>query len=405
MPGERKRALKILLLSNKVPYPARDGSSIAIKMMIDGLLANNAEVSLLCLNTLKHYKEPQHIAAEKPESLRLEVVKANTNIHPLGALSNLVSGQPYHVSRFAVPAFRQKLIEMLQEHQYDVVQLEGLTMGVYLPVIRQYSGAKVSLRAHNVEYLIWERHLQSLHDYFRKQYLKIQVNRLKNFEKEVVSNVDLMVPITPVDDDHFRSFRSDYTGTVIPCGINPDELHPASIEPEFDIVYLASFDWPPNVQGLEWFLSRVWPLVLEKYPDTTFALGGRHLPNSILNMNIPGFKIIGPVASMPEFIAKGKVVIVPLLAGSGMRIKIVENMAMGKAMVSTTVGAEGIELKDGENIQLADEPLKFAEAIGSLLSDPDLRHRMEKEARANAERHYNTFKLGSELLDFYRAAL
>lgn len=402
MPGERKRALKILLLSNKVPYPARDGSSIAIKMMIDGFLANNAEVSLFSLNTLKHFKKADDIAAEKPGKLHLEAVTANTNIHSAGAILNLIAGTPYHVSRFAVKEFEQNLIRHLSNHHYDVIQLEGLAMGVYLNTIRKHSNARVSLRAHNVEYMIWKRHLQSLNGYFRKKYLKIQVNRLRRFEEEIARQVDFIIPITHVDLQQFQKMHLKAASIVIPCGINPKKLKPRVTPTPYDLIYLASFDWPPNVQGVEWFLKKVWPRIIDKRSDATFALGGRDLPVSVAQLKLPGFKVIGPVASMPDFISQGKVVVVPLLAGSGMRIKIVENMALAKAIVSTTVGAEGIVLKNGEDIILEDDPEKFAIAVVKLLEDHDKRQQIEIAARQNVETYYDTFKLGKQLLSFYQ---
>ena len=405
MPGERRRALKILLLSNKVPYPANDGSSIAIKMMIDGLLANDAEVSLLSLNTLKHYKSAAAIAAEQPQKLHFEAVTANTNIHPSGALINLLNGQPYHVSRFSTKAFEKVLIEKLQAHTFDLIQVEGLAMMVYLDTLKKYSRAPISLRAHNVEYLIWERHLQGLSDYFRKQYLQIQVNRLRKFEESMVRQVDFIVPITPVDEEELLQLNPQAHSMVIPCGINPEELKPQAVEPDYDVTYLASFDWPPNVQGVEWFLEKVWPIIIRKRPATTFALGGRDLPASIANRHLTGVTVVGPVQSMPDFISRGRVVAIPLLAGSGMRIKIVENMALGKAMVSTPVGAEGIELKDSANILLADNPAAFAQNIIDLLENPEKRQSVATAARSNVEEHYNTFRLGRQLLDFYQKYL
>ncbi|MGB0176246.1 MAG: glycosyltransferase family 4 protein, partial [Owenweeksia sp.] len=324
-----------------------------------------------------------------------------TNIQPGGALINLLSGDPYHVSRFAVKEFEQKLIEYLQTHQYDVIQLEGLAMAVYLQTIRKYSSAPVSLRAHNVEYMIWQRHLHSLSDYFRKQYLKIQVGRLRKFEEEIVRQVDFLIPITEVDLQQFQTLNLKARTLVIPCGINLRELQPQKTEARYDLTYLASFDWPPNVQGLEWFLKKVWPHILHKLPNATFAVGGRDLPGSIARMQLPGFTFTGPVKSMPDFISQGKVVVIPLLAGSGMRIKIVENMALAKAMVSTSVGAEGIMVENGTDIILADDPGEFADKVVNLLKSQGQRQQIEKAARSKVEDHYDTFKLGHRLLNFY----
>ncbi len=402
MQAQRKSQLKILLLSNKVPYPAKDGSSIAMKNMIDSLLLNQVDVSLLAVNTVKHYKSPQEIEAHKPVSLELKYFNADTTPSLSGALLNLLSELPYHVSRFKIEGFENMLIQILQENEFDIVQTEGLPMTLYFDTVKKYSSAKLSFRSHNVEYLIWQRLALYEKNPIRKAYLKIQSARLKKFELETVREADALVSITSHDQKIFENQITIRQSVSIPCGLNPADYKNTNPVAEFDVCYLASFDWLPNVQGVLWFLEEVWPLIIQKRPQTTFALGGRKMPSKLEKMAAQkGILLHEHIPEMKDFISKGKIVIIPLQAGSGMRIKIIENMALGKAMVSTTVGAEGIVVESGKNIILADQPEDFARAVTNLLDNDGKRALLEKKALLTVQQHYNNQALGRELIDFY----
>lgn len=396
--------MKILLLSNKVPYPANDGSSIAIDSMIDGLLANKAEVHLLSINTNKHYKSKNDILNNKPEKLKMEWVNVNTDITALNSIKNLMGKDAFHVSRFWSEDFEKKLLAYIENNSFDIIQLEGLSMAVYLPAIRKNSKSKISLRAHNAEYQIWQRTAANESNFVYKTYLNIQIKRLRKFEIQVLEEIDSLVTISSEDLKTFKEQGYAGKALVLPCGINTSENHNRQIpKPIYDISYIASFDWMPNVQGLEWFIEKVWPILKKEKADLSMALGGRKMPEKIESLNLDGLEIVGEVESMPEFIGSGKINIVPLLAGSGMRIKIIENMALSRPMVSTTIGAEGIMVKNGEDIILEDEPLAFASAVLNLLSNEKLRNQIGKAARKTIENHYSNKLLGENLLNFYRS--
>lgn len=395
--------MKILVLSNKVPYPANDGSSIAIESMIDGLMANHSDLYLLSINTNKHYKSKNDILNNKPEKLKIEWVNLNTDIKIGNSLKNLLGNQAFHISRFWSEKFENKLAEILKANKFDIIQLEGLAMAVYLPFIRKNSNAKISLRAHNVEFQIWERTAENEANIFLKYYLRLQVKRLKKFELQTLNKIDALVSITAADLETFRSYGFKGKAMDIPCGIDiKGEYKKQGSRPIYDISYLASFDWKPNVQGLEWFLNFVWPILSKKSRPIKMAIAGRHIPEKFESLDIPGLEIVGEVDSMPDFISSSKINIIPLLAGSGMRIKIIENMALSRPMVSTTIGAEGILVKNGRDILLEDEPEPFADAILQLLENEKLRNDLGREARKTIEKNYSNRYLGEKLLKFYK---
>lgn len=177
--------LSILQICNKAPYPANDGSSIAIYNMARGFLANKVELHLLCINTKKHFKPDEGVPPDFRKQSHYRSVYRNTNTSIMGALLNLFSTRSYFVSRFKFNSFEHELTETLKKKKFDIIQLEGVFMGVYLPVIRKYSEAKVVLRAHNIEHYIWNRHALVEKNLLKRVYFNLQNKRLKRFELSV----------------------------------------------------------------------------------------------------------------------------------------------------------------------------------------------------------------------------
>ncbi len=398
--------MKILLLTNKVPYPANDGSSIAMASMVDGFLKNEASVTLLSLNTRKHFKHQNSIATEIPGKLNFHKIEVNTDVKPIGAAINLISGQPYHVSRFYQKKYAARLKTILKEETFDLIQIEGLSMAVYYDLIKSLAKAPVVLRAHNVEYQIWERHIRNQTDFFQKRYLQIQVRRLKKFEIDTLRKMDAVVAITDEDETGIKKLVPELKTLSIPCGIDLKKTKPCPpASYKSDIGYLASFDWMPNVQGVEWFLDSVWPILKKAQPKITFRLGGRHMPAHFLNLKETGISMHPNVPNMAEFVCGSRVSIVPLLAGSGMRIKIIENMALGKCQVSTSIGAEGVMVKNKHDILLGDTPDEFARQVLLALSDNNLTQKIGDNARDTIRQNYGNEALGKKLLKFYEDQL
>jgi len=398
--------LRVLILSNKVPYPATDGSSIAMCSMVEALRLNNAQVHLLALNTKKHHREAQEIEKHKPDNVVLEYFDVDTDLKAIDALFNLLNGKAYHVSRFLQSKLSQRLKKLLQEIKFDVIQLEGLTMAVYLDIIRKYSKAAVVLRAHNIEYRIWQRHIAHEQNPIKRAYLKIQVKRLESFEKKSLEAVDANVFITPEDQRLYREWGGKSLSTVSACGLSPEDNPPISgFEAKYDIVHLASLDWLPNRQGAEWFLKEVWPLILEARPQTTLGFGGRDMPKEFLEMGSDNLWLYPVVENARDFLAHGRIAIVPLLAGSGMRIKLLELLAWGMPTVSTNIGAEGIPIENYQEGILADDKEGFAAAVVYLLDGKEARKEMQMKARKFFEDHFDNRRLGKDLLSFYQTLI
>ena len=397
----------ILQISNKAPFPANDGSSIAIYNMAKGLIGNHTKLHLLTINTKKHFKPDTGIPQDFKEKSQYTSVYKNTNTSLCGAFLNLFSDRSYFVSRFYFKEFKTKLIELLSQNTYDLIQLEGLFMGVYIDTIKKYSNAKIVLRAHNVEHFIWRRHI--IHEKFntKKIYLSLQNKRLKKFELEVMSKVDAIVPITKTDEDEFKKlgFKKPLFACITGVDVKEYQLKLEVVEKAKTIFYFGSMDWLPNQEAATWFLTHCWEDIHKAVPEAKFIIAGRGMPLEFFHITRPNVMIVENVENGKAFFQQHQIMVVPLWSGSGLRIKIIEGMAHGKAIVSTTIGAEGIIYTDKKNILIADSATEFSQTVIALLKQDELRHNLEKNAADFARREFDNFEVVSKLVQFYKDLL
>ncbi len=402
-----KRMLKILQISNKAPFPANDGSSIAIYNMARGLLQNGIDLRVLTINTKKHFKPDSGVPSEFREKVKYRSVFHNTNVTTAGAFFNLFSGRSYFVSRFFFREFSKVLAETLSKDQFDIVQIEGLFMASYIPVIRKHSKARIVLRAHNIEHVIWERHIAGEKSLLKRIYLSAQNRRLRKFEMKAFRQVDAVVTITSADENNIRNAGCDKPIFTCITGIDPMEYGVKGVQKprKGTVFYFGSMDWLPNQEAVTWFLHNCWVKVKQAVPSARFVIAGRGMPLQFYHINKPGVSIIEQVEDPHEFYRLHEVMIVPLWSGSGLRIKIVEGMASGKAIVSTSIGAEGIPCVHGSHILIADTADDFARQVISLLSDHDLRMRIGDQAAQLAGHEFDNRKVVGELSRFYTRLL
>lgn len=396
--------MQILQLCNKAPYPSNDGSSIAICTLAEGISDNGVELHLLAINTKKHFKPEENIPADFKQKTNYKSIYRNTDTSVVGAFLNLFSAQSYFVSRFFYKAYEEQLIKKLQTQTFDIVQLEGVFMCTYIPTIKKYSKAKIVLRSHNVEHQIWERHLAQEKNRVKKTYLTLQNNRLKSFEIDAFNTVDAIVTITDEDKKIISSICPKTPIHTCLTGVNLNNykqiLQPKNVNTLF---HFASMDWMPNIEAVDWLMTDVWEKVLEKKPDAKLILAGRGMPERFKKFASDHITIIDDVKDSAEFYATYDIMLVPLWSGSGLRIKLVEGLAYGKAIVTTSIGAEGIPYSSQKDMIIADSANAFAEAIISLLSNTDFKHDLQNAARTLAQNHFDYKLLASNLVTFYKS--
>lgn len=394
--------MKILQLCNRVPYPLTDGGAIAMFAMTQSLSDAGCEVHMLAINTQKHFVEIDKLPDWFHAKVKLYTVDAATDVTPHGAFFNLFSTRSYNLIRFDIPAFHKKLAQLLTEHKYDVVQLEGLFLSMYIPTILKHSTALVSMRGHNVEYLIWERLAASTASFFKKKYLQLLAKRLKREEISVLQQLDCIVPISTIDEQIYRQQGAKMPMLVCTAGVDENllEAKPAEVK-KGTLFHLAAMNWQPNVEAVNWFMQSIWPKVKVSFPQTHLFLAGKDMPDAMMKQNGKQVTVCGQVNDAVQFMQDKQIMLVPLLSGSGMRIKIIEGMALGKVIVSTSIGAEGIDCTSGKNILLADSAEEFCNQIALAISDSELCNRLSKNAKALVQQKYTNRSIISKLISFY----
>ncbi|MCU0359912.1 MAG: glycosyltransferase family 4 protein [Bacteroidia bacterium] len=399
--------LRILQICNKAPYPANDGSSIAIHNMAKGLLANGVQLHLLCINTKKHFKPDEGVPEDFKKSSHYASVYRNTNTSLFGAFLNIFSSLSYFVSRFKFGAFKTELIKVLQKQEFDIIQIEGVFMAVYLSDIRKHSKAKIVLRAHNIEHYIWNRHVLLEKNPIKKAYLTLQNTRLKTFELDVFSKCDAIVTITSTDEAELEKLGCFTPHFTCITGVDIKRYQtPAPVQHKPKTVfYFGSMDWLPNSEAVLWFLNHCWPKIHKAVPDARFVVAGRGMPPSFHKLIAPNLLLVENVPDAAAFYKQHEVMVVPLWSGSGIRIKIIEGMAYGKAIVSTSIGAEGISCTHKKNIIIADNAEDFSKAVIDLLTQPVARMELENKATEFAEQEFDNDKVVFSLIEFYKHLL
>ncbi|MBK0402265.1 glycosyltransferase family 4 protein [Adhaeribacter sp. BT258] len=353
--------MKILQLCPRIPYPPHDGGAIAMYDVTSNLHAEGHEVTVLAINTPKHF-QPAKVLEDKA---RVIAIPVNTDLSKRKAFLNLFKAVPYNIERFISQDVERALTELLQKKTFDIIQVEGLFMAYYVDLLKQLCQAPVIMRSHNVEYLIWERLAANEQNPLKKIYLKYLATGIRNFEKTYLNKFDAIAAITEEDKTRMRELGCTVPIEFIPAGV---EITRFKNDPEIkakpqSLFIISSLNWLPNLEGIDWFLENVWKTVAKTLPKLELHLAGKSPPKHLLELNLPNVFVHGFVPSASEFMQQYDLMLVPLLSGGGMRIKIIEGMALGKCILTTPVGAEGIFCENGKDILISEKPEAWVKYI------------------------------------------
>lgn len=401
--------MKILQLTNRIPFPLHDGGNLAVFAYTEGLANAGVELSLLSMNTKRHFVDLSTLPDFFRKQLKLfETVYIDNSIKPLDAFFNLFSSHSYNIQRFVSEAFEHKLQQMLQNNHYDIVHLEGLYLTSYIPTIRKFSKAKIALRSHNIEFLIWERLAKGEGNLIKKKYLSLLAKRLKKYELQHLHDSDLIIPISENDLELYQSFGCTREKLFYqPFAIDTDKIKSTITHHQDDIkLYnISALDWLPNREGINWLLEKIMPVLQHRLPNTQLYLAGRNMPQQYFDTRLPNVVTLGEVEDAQIFESDKAILLAPLFSGSGVRIKIFQAMAAGKAIVTTTIGAEGIAVQDGLHLILADTEKDFIEKTIALVQNPQRIATLGTNAQNLIKEQYNRKKIIQQLLDRYATLL
>jgi glycosyltransferase involved in cell wall biosynthesis len=405
-------SLKILQLCTKYPYPPVDGGAIAMFNMVRGFHKAGHKVTVLGMSTLKHPVQLKDFPDDVRRMAAYHAVEIDTQVKFREAFASFVFSrkESYHVRRFTSESFNEELIYVLKNGEFDIVQLETLYMVEYIPTIRSLAPqALIALRMHNVEHEIWERRAANEKQPIKNFVFTETARRIKEYERKVMAagEFDVLVPITARDGGRFKSMGNQKPDHYCLSGMDLDTLikgRPRLGEPS--VFFLGSLDWEPNREGLRWFLKYVWPRVHSTYPEVKFHIAGRNMPKSIARLKRKNIVIEGEVPDAAQFMRSKSIMVAPLFSGSGMRVKLIEGMANGKAIVATKIAKEGLnDVKHGYHMLLSDDPVEFATYVSALIEDPNLLSTISTHAFSLVQKRYSNDFFVGKLLQFYREQL
>lgn len=395
------KALRILQLCNKPPFPAVDGGCLAMLRMAEGLIDARCELTILSIATSKHPWMPLKANPEFLHRTSADSVFVDTAVKSIPALLSYFKSESYNVQRFYSLEFEKKLIALLEKKEFDIIQLESLFMSPYIEAIRKASKAKIVLRAHNTESAIWKKYSDEEKGSIKKIWFRDLAAKLEKQERSTLNKIDGLVSITPQDEQrllalgaqcatHLSTFAMTEKSNSIPRLVN-----------DKTVFHIGAMDWKPNADGIEWLLKKVWPIVLRQIPDAQLHLAGKGMKVSEY-APVPNVTLHGEVENAKEFMQPYRVMAVPLFSGGGVKIKVIEGLFNGKPIVTTSIAAEGLAVTNGYDIAIADTPEVFASEICQLLLDDTKAEKLQANSLKTAKENHELSRVTAKLCDFYR---
>ncbi|WP_114939662.1 glycosyltransferase family 4 protein [Mucilaginibacter endophyticus] len=397
--------MKILILTHRVPFPQNGGYAIVVCNTIKGLIALGHEVALVALNGKKYHGSVQTTEDELLQKIQYTSYDININVSVLDAIGNLFSKKSNDVDRYYDAEFEKLLLRELRQTTYDVIQFEGLFVTPYLAAVRKHAKARLIYRSHNIEHQVWMRLAQQKSDLFKKWYLHLLARKVKDYELQQLNKFDAIAVFTNEDKKTLLSYGATIPVEIFPVGISLPDYKPNYNKTEFpSLFFLGSLDWMPNREGIEWFIENFYKDLTDGDLRVRFYVAGHNIPDSFDDYEVMGKIFIqGEVDDASEFVNSKAIMVVPLLSSGGMRVKIVEGMAMEKCIISTSLGAEGINFTNGSNILIANNRQEFYDAIERCITDEEFCRNIGLNARRLIEEQHDVHVVAPKLVAFYQS--
>lgn len=399
--------MKILFISHLLPYPPRGGAFQRTFNLIVQASRHN-QISLLAIAQRAHQNTAAKVQ-ESVEALRRYCVSvkafrapADSSAFRWGLLlfSNLFSAEPYSVRKFYSKEMAGEIRRLTERENFDLIHLDTIDLVEYLddsiklPVVANH---------HNIESDLLQRRAEAERNIPAKLYLGLQAKKVLRLEKKHAPRFAVNLVVSAQDKIRFEAIAPAARFEIVANGTDIDYFKPAASTSPRELIFIGGLGWYPNRDAMLYFCREILPLIQKKIPDIVLNIIGRTPPDELSRMARanPAIRLHGFVDDIRDLIARAAVYVVPIRVGGGTRLKILDAMASGKAIVSTTIGAEGIMASQGKDILFADTPADFAERVVQLLNDEQLRRRLGANARALAEKEYAWEVIGNRLNRIY----
>jgi polysaccharide biosynthesis protein PslH len=387
--------LRVLVLDEEIPYPPNAGKRIRTWNLLR-CLARRHSITLLCYGCPT---DPAAMAIQKAGiGLRLVEPKkicSGWRLY-LSLLANLFSPHPFSVTKHYSSRFKKKLDALLEHESWDLIHCEWTPYARFIP---RDCSIPVLITAHNIESEILALRARHSQTPIAKAFFWLQEWKMRRFERRSLLRASGATSVASNDLEAMRSWGVESI-SLVPNGV--DLLAYSAnqdAEREDEILVLGSLDWYPNADSLNYFIQEIFPIVREGRPEAKLRIVGRRPPHNLKKRcsKIPGVDFVGEVEDVNDHLARATVVVVPLRIGGGSRLKILEALAAGKAVVSTSIGAQGLEIVSGEHLIIADSPSEFAASIERLLKSNEERHRLGAQGRLQVEKQYGWPEIAKRL--------
>lgn len=391
---------RILALTSRVPWPPREGHQLRSCHVLDALASQHQVHLLSCLRQDDDPDAPSALRAKLAGFETFPIPAERSRAALAGALARgIATRTPFVVAKYHIAAMQRRIAGLAG--RYDLIHVD------MLPLISQLTGVDtrvpIVLNAHNVEHALLAARTKVEARLAARAFLRTQVPKLRAFEQAACARASAILACSEDDAIQLRQLAPDTPVHVIPNGVDLDRNRPddsVAVKPA-QLVFVGQMGWFPNRDGIEWFFAEIMPRILEQRRDARLVVvgktGGLKVPDALRDhVELAGF-----VDDVRRPVLEATVYVVPLRAGSGTRLKVLEAMALGKAIVTTRTGSEGIELTPGRDALFADDPVEFARAVVQLLERPNEVARLGAAARAVAENRYGWDAIGRSMLPVY----
>lgn len=392
--------LKILQLSPQFVFPSDDGGKISIANVLKQFHRNGHEVTFFCF---VNDEIPEKYIAEAEKYCNLILYPHSTKNTFSRIFKSIINNRSLYISKHSNSNIIKELNRITDENDFDVVHADHTCMAPLAYHIKKRKSITMGLRLHNVEWLIWHRYSKGIPKWHPKSFfIQNQAYLLREIEKNMILQSDVSFPISDANKEHALELAPQANIITAYAGVDPDEWKPEEIERNpFEMILATTYDWVHNVDGLKWFIDNVLPKIREKYPQAKLTLLGKNPPEWLNTYRDRGVDLKGYVPKVQPYYNKANVFIVPLFVGSGLRIKILEAMAMELPVVSTDLGAEGNKCTENEGLFRADDAVDFATKILDLFDDFNKAKDLGVKARKAVTENYSWDKCVNIILNEY----
>ncbi|MCE3294721.1 MAG: hypothetical protein K0R65_435 [Crocinitomicaceae bacterium] len=391
--------MNVLHVTNKPIFPILDGGQLAMHRLLMNLLHQGFAVKNLSVETHKHPFDINAFPEKLQDIIAPEAQYIDTKVKAWDVVKSLFSSESYNIKRFIDKDFETRIKELLQENSFELVILESAFLLSYVHIIRQYSDAKIVLRAHNVEYRIWRQAARHEKSVFKRIYFKKLAKNLKKFELTHLNMVDGIFCISEQDKEFFRRRTIRVPMTVIPVYMETRDEYPVDYGNN-DFFFIGSMSWKPNVEAVRWIVNSIAPRLYKILPDVKIHIAGSAMPKAMMEKKVKNVVFHGKVPNMLDFMSKHGTLIVPLKSGSGVRIKILEAMSIGVPVISTEKGKEGINLVPKKHFLTANITEEFLLQMKFIDTNTDIKQTVGQEGKEFIRQEYSIDIVSQKISDF-----